>query len=113
MKPNFYTFISILVCTVLTVPTAAQSKQSTDELLNDDWYAKAVSNIQQLENKFYPAQQPGVYRVANSTNRLGFVMTPKGYTAQSIRRQNGQDGWNVSFTIKSIGKNTDFRPMAT
>jgi hypothetical protein len=97
----FTFFISIILgC---TQQISAQQTSSPDKA-SPDWYQQALENIRALETAFYPQATQGQYMVANSTNRLGFHITPHGYTVQPVSNQAAPTPWKVHFRLLGIGR---------
>src|SRR6185369_416068 len=113
MHLKFYSIIAIVCFFILwnraiaqTTPANIPTKNLTNadkDGISSDWYSKAMENIKQLEEKFY-IQKNGIFRVANTTNRLGFLVNSAGYTVQNIRQQQEEATWKVDFTFQGIGR---------
>ncbi len=108
MKTKFYTTLIILFITgymnAQQQPTATLRNTELPKGISADWYANASSVIEQIEYDFYPVNDKDQFRVANSANRIGFVIDPSGYTVHNIRHQPGQENWEVRFKLDGIGR---------
>lgn len=90
------------------IPELSSSKHQLPASANANWYAQITDHIQQLENKFYPSTQQKHFRVANSTNRLAFDISPKGYTVQQVQEQYQEVGWKMHFDILGAYRKKSF-----
>lgn len=94
-------FSCFVVCSCVNAQTTSSSIPAD---IDQNWYANAVENIRRSEEQFYPAQQPGTFRVANVPNRIGFQVSPTGYTVKAIKQQAEQADWNVALEVKGFGR---------
>jgi FG-GAP repeat/Secretion system C-terminal sorting domain len=102
MRPGkFYPFLAIAFSIILCNHTIAQT---ANDAVDPQWYSKAVENIKQTEEGFYPAQQYGMFRVANAANHIGFQINAGGYSVQNIKQQDSEPVWNVEFRLKGINR---------
>lgn len=90
------------------VPGLAASHQPLPAAANSNWFAQVSDHIRQLENKFYPASTQKHFRVANSSNRLGFEISPKGYTVQQVKEHYQEVGWKMHFNILGAARKSAF-----
>ncbi|NML20304.1 hypothetical protein HHL16_05440 [Pseudoflavitalea sp. G-6-1-2] len=68
-----------------------------------NWFAEVSNNIQELENAFYPTAH-NKYRVANSTHRIAFDISQKGYTVYQVSQQYKEETWKMQFNILGAGR---------
>jgi hypothetical protein len=90
------------------VPELTASKHELPAAANSNWFASVTNHIHELENKFYPAKHPNHFRVANSSNRLAFHISPKGYSVQQVQEQYQQPGWKMHFDILGAYRKKSF-----
>lgn len=122
---KFYTVL--LIAPLFTIDsTTAQSMYSRSQLnangipelinahhqlpssANTSWFSQVTDHIQELENKFYPATLQKHFRVANSSNRLAFEISPKGYSVQQVQEQYQEVGWKMHFNILGAYRKKSF-----
>jgi hypothetical protein len=106
MKTKIYLVICALYFSVFSVKPYAQTSSPNNELpkgASEEWFSQASSFIQDMSYDFYPASA-SEFRVANNTNRIGFVISPDGYTVNNISQSAGQTGWQVKFQLLSVGR---------
>jgi hypothetical protein len=98
MKLKLY--LSILI--LFSLSTSAQQRKVVSPS-SDCWYANASAWIKQLEYDFHPKDN-NEFRVVNPANRIGFLLTEKGYSAYSLQDGNDAEPWNIVFSLKTIGR---------
>lgn len=90
------------------VPELTGSHHPLPEAANSNWFAQVSGQIQQLENKFYPTTQQKQFRVTNSSNRLAFEISPKGYTVQQVQEHYQEVGWKMHFNVLGASRKKTF-----
>ncbi|HEV8282972.1 MAG TPA: FG-GAP-like repeat-containing protein [Chitinophagaceae bacterium] len=71
---------------------------------NDEWYSRAISNLQQFEYDFYPQKEKSNFKVANPKNHIGFFIETSSYSVQNIQYSCDEKTWKQNFEIKGIGR---------
>lgn len=90
------------------IPELAASKHELPAAANSNWFASVTDHIHELENKFYPTTGQKNFRVANSSNRLVFDISPNGYSVQQVQEQYQATGWKMQFDILGAYRKRSF-----
>lgn len=107
MKTKLYTTLFTLMLLSVVAAQDQKQQQQLPDGVSADWFARASDAISVYEYSFHPTAQAKQFRVANTANRVGFIIDENGYTAHSIRVKADQPVWNTGFKLESITKGMD------
>lgn len=87
-------------------PTVKKSQQSLNSA-TQAWTSVVERNLLMQEYMFKKSSHDGVFFAANRSQRIGFTITPKGYTTYPLNIQGGttvMDTWQQGLSLYSLGR---------
>jgi len=85
----------------------SQINRELPKQATDNWYKAATENLTQQEYQFEKTTKPSVYRTVNPKNYLGFLISPDGFSVNTLKQT--ENKWSVDFQLK--GMKEDFIPV--
>src|SRR5688500_12954865 len=87
-----------------SIPYAQKKSTDLPKEVSTDWYKTATENLLQKEYNFFKTAKHNTYRTVNPKNHLGFFIGPDGFSVYDLKNINGQQPWNIDFTVVGAGR---------